>query len=57
MLITIKPTLRSEFGALGWLFILGWMAAALVASLALVAAQVLVRHFWRKLRAIDGRID
>lgn len=55
MLITVRPILRSEFGALGWLFILGWMAAALVASLALVATQALLRHFWRRLRAIGER--
>jgi hypothetical protein len=47
MLMTIKPVLGSEFGALGWLFILAWMAAALVISLALVAARALLRRFWR----------
>jgi hypothetical protein len=47
MLVTVKSVLGSEFGALGWLFILGWMAAALVASLALVAARALLGRFWR----------
>lgn len=47
MLMTIKPVLGSEFGALGWLFILAWMAAALVISLALVAARALLKRFWR----------
>jgi hypothetical protein len=53
ILITINGVIRSEFGALGWLFILGFMAAALVVTRTLVAAQALVMHCWRKLRSTD----
>lgn len=50
MLITIKPVLWLEF-PLGWFFILYWMGAALVMALALVLAQLLVRHLWRRVRS------
>lgn len=55
MLITVKSTLGSEFGVLGWMFILGGMVAALAILLALIASQALLRRFWRRLRAVDSQ--
>lgn len=55
-MITIESILAPVFGVLCWLSILGWMTAAQAVSLALVATQALLRHFWRRLRTVD-RLD
>jgi hypothetical protein len=45
MLVTIQSVFRSEFGVLGWLFILGYAAAAISVTLALIGGVALLRYF------------
>ena len=43
MLVTVKSVFGSQFGALGWLFILGYAAVAASAALVLIGVAVFLR--------------
>ena len=55
MLVTVKSVFLGEFGALGWMFIGGYAAAAIAVTLALVVATALVRRLWRAGQARGNR--
>ena len=50
MVTTLGAVLKSEFGMLGWLFILGYGVAAMLGTLLLVAGAALARRFRRPRR-------
>ena len=55
MLVTIQSAFRSEFGALGWLFIIGYAAAAISVTLALIGGVALLRYLrHRRTTHVDG---
>jgi hypothetical protein len=54
MLVTIKSVFTGEFGTLGWMFIGGYAAAAIVVTFALIGAMALVKRIWR---ANGARLD
>lgn len=52
MLATLGAALKSEFGVLGWLFILGYGVAAILGTLLLAAGATLARRFRRRRRTV-----
>ncbi len=55
MVVTIQSVFVGQFGALGWLFIGSYAVVAVVLTLALVGAAVLLKRFWRTRSAtVDG---
>jgi hypothetical protein len=53
MLVTIKSVFVGEFGALGWLFIGGYAAVAIVVTLALIGATALAKRLRHAMRTGD----
>jgi len=47
MLVTVKSVFIGQFGAMGWMFIGGYAAVAVVATFMLAGATVLVKRLWR----------
>lgn len=47
MLITVKSVFVGEFGALGWMFIGGYAAGAIVVTLVLVGVTTVVGRAWQ----------
>jgi hypothetical protein len=55
MLVTAQSVLIGQFGALGWVFIGGYAAAAIVVTLALVGATALLKRLLRmRPTGVDG---
>lgn len=48
MLVTVKSVFVGEFGALGWMFIGAYAAAATAATLAVVGVTVVLKRLWRR---------
>ena len=47
MLVTVKSVFIGQFGGMGWMFIGGYAAVAVVATFMLAGATVLVKRLWR----------
>jgi MFS family permease len=57
MLITTPSVFIGEFGVLAWVFIGGYAAAAVAATLAVLGVTALLKRLWRKRSALplEGR--
>jgi hypothetical protein len=48
MLVTIQSVFIGQFGALGWMFIGGYAAVAVLVTLTLVGVTAILKRLWRR---------